>query len=286
MDEDVAPPATQVIPETPVAARKSVSSDDMDVDVADAQSTVAAPGSDVEMDTSSDSSDSDSDSSDSSSSDDSSSEDDSSDDDSSSEEGEVEEEDAEVPSQPAVPVPTPVPVEVEAKPTAPVAPPTSAVKPSSPVPESQPPSMPTIIASANPEEIQKLVSIQVRDHAFTHTSPRIVTSPTQDKKPTKPFKPYKSPLDSVRSYRNKLPFLETHLDKLKSLTYTPRLDPYRPLCRFETLGGICNDSSCGDQHIRDLKVGGKCNPLRSLLPSSTSFSFHGSTGLFLLHVRL
>ncbi|KAJ1923639.1 hypothetical protein IWQ60_005749 [Tieghemiomyces parasiticus] len=39
---------------------------------------------------------------------------------------------------------------------------------------------------------------------------------------------------------------------LASLTYTPRIDPNRPFCVYETTGGDCRDPGCQSTHFRDL----------------------------------
>ncbi|KAG0003119.1 Zinc finger C3H1 domain-containing protein [Modicella reniformis] len=62
---------------------------------------------------------------------------------------------------------------------------------------------------------------------------------------------YKSPLTMFRSYRFSPRYQETARDGYRSLTYSHRIDPLKPMCIYELSGGSCNDDSCKSQHLRD-----------------------------------
>ena len=70
------------------------------------------------------------------------------------------------------------------------------------------------------------------------------------------FTAYSSPLNWFHSYRYHSNYLETVSQGFRSLTYSHRIDPMKPLCRFEAVGGICNDQSCDGQHFRDMEISG------------------------------
>jgi hypothetical protein len=40
------------------------------------------------------------------------------------------------------------------------------------------------------------------------------------------------------------------------MTFSHLIDPVKPLCRFESVGGTCNDDSCEGQHFRDMNISG------------------------------
>ncbi|KAF2264228.1 hypothetical protein CC78DRAFT_533449 [Lojkania enalia] len=42
-----------------------------------------------------------------------------------------------------------------------------------------------------------------------------------------------------------------------SMTYSHQIDPEKPLCRFESDGGICNDDQCEGQHFREMVISGE-----------------------------
>ncbi|KAF2748089.1 hypothetical protein M011DRAFT_485968 [Sporormia fimetaria CBS 119925] len=70
------------------------------------------------------------------------------------------------------------------------------------------------------------------------------------------FVPYQSPLRMFKSYRYHPRYLEEVPGGFLSLTYSHQIDPDKPLCRFETIGGTCNDPQCESQHYRDMKITG------------------------------
>jgi len=66
------------------------------------------------------------------------------------------------------------------------------------------------------------------------------------------FTPYESPLHLFKAYRFHPEYKQKIPGGLKSLTYTHRIDPNKELCRFELMGGICNDQTCELQHFRQI----------------------------------
>ncbi|KAK0105679.1 hypothetical protein ONS95_004206 [Cadophora gregata] len=68
------------------------------------------------------------------------------------------------------------------------------------------------------------------------------------------FTPYESPLKQFKAYRFHPSFKEDVAGGLKSKTYSHKIDLMEELCRFETAGGICNDTSCDFQHFRDIDL--------------------------------
>jgi len=38
------------------------------------------------------------------------------------------------------------------------------------------------------------------------------------------------------------------------MTYSNKIDPNREFCRYELAGGICNDPTCTEQHLREIKL--------------------------------
>lgn len=79
-------------------------------------------------------------------------------------------------------------------------------------------------------------------------------------RPEHVFTPYKSPLTNFKSFRYHPNFLEFCPGGYKSLTFSNRIDPSKPLCRWELSGGICSDTSCIGQHQRQLEVPGASLP--------------------------
>jgi hypothetical protein len=82
------------------------------------------------------------------------------------------------------------------------------------------------------------------------------------------FTPYTSPLKLFRAYRFHPHYTDDVLGGYGSLTYSHNIDPYKPLCAYETAGGICNDRSCEDQHFRDMRLSGALR--RELKPRDPS----------------
>ncbi|KAG0359220.1 Zinc finger C3H1 domain-containing protein [Gamsiella multidivaricata] len=62
---------------------------------------------------------------------------------------------------------------------------------------------------------------------------------------------YESPLTMFRSFRFSPRFQGTVRGGYRSLTYSNKIDPNKPMCIYELSGGACNDDSCGSQHVRD-----------------------------------
>ena len=70
------------------------------------------------------------------------------------------------------------------------------------------------------------------------------------------FTPYESPLSQFNSYRFHPEYVKNVPGGFRSLTYSHRINPHKQLCRWELAGGICNDTSCEDQHFRDMSLTG------------------------------
>ncbi|KAI9772733.1 MAG: hypothetical protein M1840_000328 [Geoglossum simile] len=68
------------------------------------------------------------------------------------------------------------------------------------------------------------------------------------------FTPYISPLKQFRAYRYHRNYLKDVPGGFRSLTYSHNIDANKPLCMFETSGGVCNDPGCQGQHFRDMKL--------------------------------
>ncbi|KAF9113241.1 Zinc finger C3H1 domain-containing protein [Mortierella sp. AM989] len=65
---------------------------------------------------------------------------------------------------------------------------------------------------------------------------------------------YVSPLPMFRSFRFSPRFRDAVRDGYKSLTYSNKIDPMKPMCLYELSGGSCNDDSCKSQHARDYEL--------------------------------
>ncbi|KAJ3407684.1 Zinc finger C3H1 domain-containing protein, partial [Chytridiales sp. JEL 0842] len=68
------------------------------------------------------------------------------------------------------------------------------------------------------------------------------------------FKPFETPLKSLRAYRFSKEFKNTTSSGIRSTTYTNKIDPMKKMCMFELQGGSCNDPSCNSQHFKDIKM--------------------------------
>lgn len=78
--------------------------------------------------------------------------------------------------------------------------------------------------------------------------PRV--SPGSEDEPSAPrFVPYHSPLASLKSFRFHPQFNELVKDGYRSLTYSNRIDPTKPICQSELEGHMCTDVNCDDQHF-------------------------------------
>ena len=69
------------------------------------------------------------------------------------------------------------------------------------------------------------------------------------------FTPYESPLKQFKSYRYHPAYLKEVSSGFRSLTYSHTIDSDIPICRYE-LGGVCNDDSCKNQHLRGIGLNG------------------------------
>ncbi|KAK3330618.1 hypothetical protein B0H66DRAFT_527964 [Apodospora peruviana] len=88
------------------------------------------------------------------------------------------------------------------------------------------------------EEVQEIESAATRE---------INNEPERQLKRT--FLPYDSPLRYFHAYRFHPRFLDTVGGGLKSLTYSNRIDPSKPLCPSELTGEPCPEN-CDFQHVR------------------------------------
>ncbi|KAL1303690.1 hypothetical protein AAFC00_007043 [Neodothiora populina] len=68
------------------------------------------------------------------------------------------------------------------------------------------------------------------------------------------YSPYQSPLKMFKKYRFHPDYTKVVSGGFHSLTYSHRINPDLPLCRFEFAGGICRDQSCDGQHWRDMTL--------------------------------
>ncbi|KAF9359341.1 Zinc finger C3H1 domain-containing protein [Mortierella sp. AD094] len=73
-------------------------------------------------------------------------------------------------------------------------------------------------------------------------------------RPSKDALDYVSPLSMFRSFRFSPRFRDAVRDGYKSLTYSNKIDPMKPMCLYELSGGSCNDDSCKSQHARDYEL--------------------------------
>ncbi|KAH7113202.1 hypothetical protein B0J11DRAFT_541651 [Dendryphion nanum] len=71
------------------------------------------------------------------------------------------------------------------------------------------------------------------------------------------FVPYDSPLKMFKSYRYHPNFTQDVSGGFLSMTYSHQIDPHKPLCRFESMGGSCTDPQCPDQHFRTMSLTGE-----------------------------
>lgn len=94
------------------------------------------------------------------------------------------------------------------------------------------------------------------------------------------FKPYVSPLTNFKAYRYSPRYTKEVPGGLRSTTYSHAIDVSKPLCQYETLGGICNDPQCQDQHWRQIVAGGMCWFKKDLLDYVYRLTIH-----FSLHSR-
>lgn len=77
-----------------------------------------------------------------------------------------------------------------------------------------------------------------------------IVDPTQ-------FVPYETPLRMFKSYRYHPQFPQEVAGGYSSMTYSHQIDPEKPLCPTEQVGGTCNDPQCDGQHFRSMKLSGE-----------------------------
>jgi hypothetical protein len=70
------------------------------------------------------------------------------------------------------------------------------------------------------------------------------------------FVPYESPLRMFKSYRYHSQYSQDVAGGFLSMTYSHQIDPTNPLCRFESVGGTCNDPHCDGQHFQSMGITG------------------------------
>lgn len=70
------------------------------------------------------------------------------------------------------------------------------------------------------------------------------------------FSPYQSPLKKFHAYRFHPEYKQQIPGGLRSLTYTNKIDAKKELCRYELMGGTCNDDTCEFQHFREMGLPG------------------------------
>jgi len=95
--------------------------------------------------------------------------------------------------------------------------------------------------------------------------------------PAKHFVPYQTPLRSFKSFRFHPEFNDVVKNGYRSLTYSNNIDPRRPLCPTELSGETCSDTTCHEQHFRQLGLTGMFNErhaFASPFPSRTTETDH------------
>lgn len=70
------------------------------------------------------------------------------------------------------------------------------------------------------------------------------------------FTEYESPLRQFRSYRYHPQYLKMVEGGWRSLTFSNRIDSDKLFCVYEISGGKCNDTSCEEQHFRQIALSG------------------------------
>jgi hypothetical protein len=70
------------------------------------------------------------------------------------------------------------------------------------------------------------------------------------------FTPYESPLRMFKSYRYHPSYAQDVQGGFLSLTFSHQINPEKPLCQYESTGGVCNDPECPDQHFREVVITG------------------------------
>ncbi|CBX96043.1 hypothetical protein LEMA_P031950.1 [Plenodomus lingam JN3] len=96
---------------------------------------------------------------------------------------------------------------------------------------------------------------QVTDAADTYAVDSV--APVEDKDEAVRFTPYESPLRMFKSYRYHPRYASEVSGGFLSWTFSHQIDPQKLLCQYESAGGSCNDSTCTDQHFRDISITGE-----------------------------
>lgn len=65
---------------------------------------------------------------------------------------------------------------------------------------------------------------------------------------------YQSPLLTFKAYRTNPLYRTLFKLPLTSLTHSHSINPFIPLCRYESKGGKCMDTSCKGQHINNITL--------------------------------
>ncbi|TGO89653.1 hypothetical protein BPOR_0099g00080 [Botrytis porri] len=83
--------------------------------------------------------------------------------------------------------------------------------------------------------------------------PQLTEKPlSSDPNSSSSFTPYESPLRVFHAFRFHPEYKQRIPGGLKSITYTNKIDAKKELCRYELMGGICNDNTCDFQHFREM----------------------------------
>ncbi|KAF2656410.1 hypothetical protein K491DRAFT_678026 [Lophiostoma macrostomum CBS 122681] len=91
----------------------------------------------------------------------------------------------------------------------------------------------------------------------THDPAAEPPTTTDDEVEAPRFVPYESPLRNFKSYRYSPNFPNDVAGGYLSLTYSHQIDPEKPLCPFEAVGGTCNDPQCSGQHFKGMGISGQ-----------------------------
>jgi len=87
--------------------------------------------------------------------------------------------------------------------------------------------------------------------------PEHIDSLPEEETPVIPrFKPYESPLSTLKSFRFHPQFNERVKDGYRSLTYSNRIDAGKPVCPTELQGQMCTDVKCEEQHFGGMALSG------------------------------
>ncbi|KAF9166685.1 Zinc finger C3H1 domain-containing protein [Mortierella sp. AD010] len=105
-----------------------------------------------------------------------------------------------------------------------------------------------------PSELIKYVIPDRQNGSQADSSAVLYKPSTNDSKSSKDALDYVSPLSMFRSFRFSPRFRDAVRDGYKSLTYSNKIDPMKPMCLYELSGGSCNDDSCKSQHARDYEL--------------------------------